>query len=38
MISGTGKILDTAAADHDDAVLLKVVSLTRNIAGNLYAV
>ena len=35
MVPGTRKVLDTAAADHDDGVLLKVVALTRNITGNL---
>ena len=32
VITGTRKVLDTAASDHDDAVLLKVVALTRDIA------
>ena len=38
VIPGTRKVLDTAAADHDDGVLLKVVTFTRNVAGNLNSV
>ena len=34
MVSGTRKVLDTAATDHDDAVLLKVVALARDIGCN----
>ena len=34
MVSGTGQILDTAAPDQNNAMLLKVVALTRNIARN----
>ena len=38
VVTGTGQILDTAAADHHDAVLLQVMSLAGNIACNLDAV
>ena len=38
MVSGTRKVLDTSATDHDYAMLLKVVSLTRNVACHLDAV
>ena len=31
VISGTRKVLDTAAADHHDAVLLKVVAFARDV-------
>ena len=34
VITSTRKILDTAASDQDNAVLLKVVALARDIAGN----
>ena len=35
MISGTRKVFYPASADQHNAVLLKVVAFTRNIAGNL---
>ena len=38
VVSGTGKILNTAAADQDNGVLLKVVALARDIAGNLVSI
>ena len=31
MISGTRKVLHTAAADHHDAVLLKIVAFARDV-------
>jgi hypothetical protein len=33
MISGTRKVLNTAATDKHNAVLLKVVAFTRDVAG-----
>ena len=38
MVSGTGQVLDSAAADQNDAVLLEVVSLARDIARYFNAV
>ena len=38
VVSGTGQILHPAAADQDDAMLLKVVAFAGNIARNLDAV
>jgi hypothetical protein len=32
VVSGTGKILYSSSADQDNAVLLKIVSLTRDVA------
>ena len=34
MISHTGKVLDTAASDEDDAVLLEIVTNSGNVGGN----
>src|SRR5690606_24037446 len=38
MITNAGKVLDTAAADHDHGVLLKVMPLARDVADHLEAV
>src|SRR3954447_4488033 len=38
VITHAGQILDAATADHDHRVLLKVMTLTRNIADDLKAV
>src|SRR5690606_35820250 len=38
VITDAGKVLHAAAADHDDRVLLKVMTFTRNIADDLEAV
>ena len=38
MVTDTGKVLNTAAADHDHGVLLKVVADTGNVSGNFVAV
>ena len=38
VVTNTGKVLDTAAADHDDGVLLEVVADTGDISGDLVAV
>ena len=38
MVSGTGKVLHTAATDKDYAVFLKIVAYARNIAGYFYSV
>ena len=38
VVSGTGKVFDSSAADQNNAVLLQVVSLTRNVAGHFDAV
>ena len=38
MVSGTGKILHTAATDHHDRVLLKIVALTGNVGSHLHTV
>ena len=38
VVTGTGKVLDTAAADHDDAVLLKVVAFARDVGRDFDAV
>jgi hypothetical protein len=38
VITSTGKVLDTAASDHDYAMLLKVVAFTGDIAGDLDSV
>ena len=38
MVTGTRQILDSSASDQDHAVLLKVVTLTRNVTGNLDSV
>src|SRR5690606_36323357 len=38
VIADTWKILNATAADHDHRVLLKVVTLTRNVADNLETV
>src|SRR5713226_2447715 len=38
VVTHAGQILDAAAADHDHGVLLKVVTLTRNVADHLEAV
>ena len=34
MVSGTGKILNTAASDQNNAVLLQIVSFSGDIAGH----
>ena len=38
MVTHTGQVLDTAAADHDDGVLLQVVANTGDVRGDLVAV
>ena len=38
MVTNTGEILDTAAADHNDAMLLKVVADTGNVSGDFVTV
>jgi hypothetical protein len=38
VITNTGEVANTAAADEDDGVLLEVVALTRNVCGDLDAV
>src|SRR5690606_1181482 len=38
VIAHTGKILHAATTDHDDRVLLQVMTFTRDIAGNFKAV
>src|SRR5262249_15496019 len=38
VITNAGQVLDTAAADHDDRVLLKVVALARDVGGHFHAV
>jgi hypothetical protein len=38
VVAHTGQILDAAAANEDDRVLLKVVALTRNVGRNLHLV
>ena len=38
LVADTGKILDAAAADEDDGVLLEVVTLARDVGGDLHAV
>ncbi len=38
VVTNTRQVLDTAAADEDDGVLLKVVSLARNVRGNFHSV
>ena len=38
VIANAGEILDAAASDHHDAVLLQVVTDSRNISRNLVAV
>ena len=38
MVTDTGKVLYTTTADHNDRVLLKVVTNTRDIGDNLIAV
>src|SRR5215469_16095004 len=38
VIAHAGKVLDAAAADQDDAVLLKIVALARNISERLIAI
>ena len=38
VVTGTGQVLDSSASDQDNAVLLKVVSLSRNVAGDLDSV
>ena len=38
MISGTRKVLDTSAADHDNTMFLKVMTLPRDIGCNFKSV
>ena len=38
VISGTGKVLDTAAADQYNTVLLQIVALAGNVGSNLNSV
>jgi hypothetical protein len=38
MITDARKVLHPAAANHHDAVLLKVVPFARNVRGNLNAI
>ena len=38
MITDTGKVLDTAAADQNDGVLLQVVANTGNVSGNFHTI
>ena len=38
MVTDTGEVLNTAAADQDDRVLLQVVTNTGDVGGNLVAV
>ena len=38
VVTDTGKVLDTAAADHNNAVLLKIVADTGNVCGDFIAV
>ena len=38
MVTNTGKVLDTAAADHNNAMLLKVVADTGNVSGDFVTV
>src|SRR6516165_1521021 len=38
VIAHTGQVLDAAAADHDDRVLLQIVTLARDVADHLEAV
>ena len=38
VVTGTGEILDTAAADENDAVLLKVVAFAGDVARHFDAV
>ena len=38
VVTDTGQVLDTAAADHNDGVLLQVVADTGDVSGNFVAV
>ena len=38
VVTNTGKVLDTAAADHNNAMLLKVVADTGNVSGDFVTV
>src|SRR5262249_46647458 len=38
VVADAGKILDAAAADHDDRVLLKIVTLAGNVRGHFHLV
>ena len=38
LVADAGKVLDAAAADEHDGVLLEVVALARDVGGDLHAV
>ena len=38
VVTNTGKVLDTAAADHNNAMLLKIVADTGNVSGDFVTV
>ena len=38
MVTNTGKVLNTAAADHNNAMLLKVMADTGNVSGDFVTV
>ena len=38
VVTGTGQILDTAAADQNNAVLLQIMAFARNITGYFHGV